>query len=301
MAEVAGGSRLAVIALEQLQPMQILEAIDTEAILASRMQNLVAYWRANDPPAGAVYDVENLEFDPLKINQELAVYFELMLRDRVNQAARAVTLAFGSSTDLDAIASRYPGGVPRLTGESDDRYRRRIWLSANALSPHGIYETYVFWALTSDVTLKDATATTVPGSGTVKITIMATDAAPVPSQTQINATYAYIMDKARKGLTDVIQVAPPVITTIDYVIRYWLLPGYDKDAVETELYTALNAFIAKSRWLGTDHMRIAIDAALARNGVYDAKIDSPAKDVKVDANGLVNVRSVTLRYVGRGE
>ncbi len=99
--------------------MQVLETISTEVVLAARMADLKTRWSTSDPPAAANYDVENLEFDPLKINQEVATYFELMLRDRVNQAARAVTLAFAVGTDLDAIGSRYPGGMPRIAGETD--------------------------------------------------------------------------------------------------------------------------------------------------------------------------------------
>src|SRR5215475_5334491 len=156
-------SRFPVVAINQLSRMQVLETIDTDAIIGARMAKLVELWREADPPAGAVYDVGMLEFDPLKINQECATYFELMLRDRVNQAARAVTLAFAVGSDLDAIASRYPGGLPRLPNETDDRYRRRIQLSPNALTPHGTGEAYEFWALTADGSLRDASATTVEG------------------------------------------------------------------------------------------------------------------------------------------
>ena len=92
----------------------------------------------------------------------------MLLRDRVNQAARSITLAYAIGTDLDAIASRYPGGVPRLPSESDDRYRRRIWLSPNTLSPHGTAEAYEFWALTALPALRDVTAIRI-GACTITI------------------------------------------------------------------------------------------------------------------------------------
>ena len=127
--------RISVLLPANLQPMVVLEKIDVETILAERMARLKELWAKYDPPSAAQYDVEQLEFDPIKINQEACSYFELLIRDRINQAARSITLAYAIGTDLDAIASRYPGGVPRLEGESDDRYRRRIWLSPNTLSP----------------------------------------------------------------------------------------------------------------------------------------------------------------------
>ena len=101
-------------------------------------------------------------------------YFELLVRDRVNQACRAVTLAFAVGSDLDAIASRYPYGVTRIqydingnvltpdqiaagatavTSETDAVYRQRVWLSPNILSlsgpGQGTYESYKFWALSA--------------------------------------------------------------------------------------------------------------------------------------------------------
>ena len=292
-------SRLSVIAIDQLAPMQVLETIDIEAVLAARMARLVPLWLERDPPAGSAYDVGSLEFDPIKINQELSSYFELLLRNRVNQAARAVTLAFAIGTDLDAIASRYPGGCPRLAGEFDDRYRLRIWLSPNTLSRNGSEEAYVFWALTADPTLRDASAVTVEGTGEITITIMAEGDDPRPTQAQIIAVRTYILDQARKGLTDVIRVAGPIVTETDYVARVWLYPGPDSTSLMTSLNSAVAALIERQRWLGYDNTLLALSAVLGTNGVQNAKIDQPTADVVVDKRGFVKVNSVNLQYVGR--
>jgi len=294
-------SRISVIALSELAEMNVIEKIDTEEIIVARMNDLKTRWASYDPPAAAQYDVEGLEFDPIKINQEVSTYFELMLRDRVNQAARAVTLAFASNDDLDAIASRYPGGVPRIDGETDERYRRRVWLSPNMLSPHGIFEAYVFWALTADPTLRDATATSVRGSGNIKVTIMAEGANPTPTAAQLNAVMIYVESEARKGLTDVISVASPRITSCKYRIRVWLLPGFDQLGVMTKLNTAITNLIETQRWLGYDHTHVAISAAMYITGVYNIVIDEPAEDVLVADDGLVQVSDVKLTYIGRGE
>ena len=184
-------NRLGVLDPKSLPHFDVLEALNAETILEGRMDRFVELWKEHDPPAGAVYDVEGLEFDPIKITQETSTYFELLLRDRVNQAARSVTLAFAVGGDLDAIASRYPGGVPRLRDEQgnpdedDERYRRRIWLSPATLSPHGTEEAYVFWALSADRTLHDASATTVEGTGRVKIAIMAIGRRPAADASAI--------------------------------------------------------------------------------------------------------------------
>jgi phage-related baseplate assembly protein len=296
-----GPSRFNVIAIDQLQPMQVLEAIDSEVIIADRMARLIELWALRDPPAAAVYDVDTLEFDPLKIQAETNAYSETTLRDRVNQAARAVTLANATGTDLDAIASRYPGGMPRLEGESDDRYRRRITLSPNGLSPHGSAESYILWALTAVDELRDASATTVEGTGVIDVAILPDTASMIPTREQIVAVAAYIQSASRKGLTDVVNVrAPKVVPTI-YDIDVWLYPGPDQSAIEEALRAGLDALIEKQRWLGYDHTHTAIQGVLSVGGVHHAVVKTPATDIVVPPWGVVRVDEVRLTFRGRTE
>ena len=200
--------RISILLPANLQPMVVLEDIDTEQILADRMARLKALWASYDPPSAAQYDVEELEFDPIKINQEASTYFELLLRDRVNQAARSVTLAYAIGTDLDAIASRYPGGVPRLEGESDDHYRAASGSRPTRCRPHGTAEAYEFWALTASPALRDVTAIRSVQHDyypTILITcLMGLDSEdPKPSQEQLVIIRSYIQSLSRQGLTDV--------------------------------------------------------------------------------------------------
>jgi phage-related baseplate assembly protein len=208
-------SRFSVIRPDLLPTMRVLEPIGTEDILTRRMQQLLIIWNKYDPPNAAQYDVQNLEFDPIKINQELNTFFEMLVRDRVNQAARAITLAFAVGSDLDAIASRYPYGVPRLqttvvttdpaTGaqttvtvpETDAAYRQRIWLSPSILSlagpGQGTYESYKFWAMSApqfagQPSLRDASCFTKAGTGNVYIPIMSDVFNPVSTLDPVTRT-----------------------------------------------------------------------------------------------------------------
>lgn len=307
-------ARLGMIELDQLPTMQVLEDLDSEAVLEARMTEFVDLWKESDPPAGAQYDVASLETDPIKLTQEASTYFELLLRDRVNQAAKAVTLAFASGSDLDAIGSRYPGGVPRTTGESDDHYRSRIWLSVSTLSPYGVYDSYVFWASTIAPELRDATAIAKKrGTPDVVVTIMAdgnkvelgSDSksvtafpSPTPTITQINTVRDYILKESRKALTDVVTVRAPKIYHVNYKIRYWLFPSWDQKLIEPELYRATAELIEKQRWIGYSHTQAAIEGALMKNGVFNIVVDSPA-DTEITLEDVVVVDSVKLTYAGR--
>lgn len=318
--------RLGVIELSQLPAFTVLESVDSEAILSARMNQLVIIWQHNDPPNSAQYDVGKLEFDPIKINQEVSTYFETLLRDRVNQAARSVTLAFAVGGNLDAIASRYPGGVPRLAGESDDAYRTRIWLSPNTLSPNGTYESYVYYAFTGAATagnpLRDCQVLSTPGTPRVAITIMADGSpitaiadstgkytgeftaypSPTPSSTLVTEVYSYITAPGlgRKGTTDVVSVNGPRVQTVDYKIRVILYPGWDIEASMQGLYPALADLLESQRYLGFSHTRAAIEAALKTSGVFNILIDSPAADVMIPTDATIVVNSISLVYGGRG-
>jgi phage-related baseplate assembly protein len=305
----------------------VLETISSDAIITARMAQLVIVWAHNDPPNFAQYDVGNLEFDPIKINQECSAYFETLLRDRVNQACRAVTLAFGVGGNLDAIASRYPGGMPRLANETDDAYRTRIWLSPNTLSPNGEYESYVFFGFTAAAVagnpLRDCQVLSKPGTPNVAITIMADGSpiianfaedgvtydgtfsvypVPTPSNSLITSVFQYITasGEGRKGLTDVVSVNGPRIVTISYAIRVILYPGWDVNTTMQGLYPVLAALLESQRYLGFSHMLSAIDGALKVSGVFNVIVDSPTKDVVIATDATVVATSVSLSYGGRG-
>jgi phage-related baseplate assembly protein len=306
-------SRFTTIDLAALPAMEILEVVDSEAILSARMQRLVELWTLSDPPAAAIYDVANLETDPIKINQEASTDHEMKLRDRINQAARGVTLAYAIGSDLDAIASRYPGGVPRqrdvngLPTESDETYRHRIWLSVNPLSPHGTAEAYQFWALTAlpAGTVRDVSTVKVRPSllenPVITITVLSAGTDPRPTLEQLLDIRRYIQAEYREGMTDVISVGAPKVMETDYDIDLWFFPGPDANLLMSQIRTSVLNLISDQYWLGYDHTLGAIYRAVQLAGVARAKVLTPAEDILVAPDWVVRVNKVTLRLRGRTE
>lgn len=326
LSNVSASTRFSVINPDLLPAMKVLETVDTEQIISNRLAQLVTLWNSYDPPNAATYDVGGTEFDPIRINQELNAYFELMVRDRVNQAARSITLAFAVGADLDAIGSRYPGGLPRLTSETDDHYRRRIWLSVNALSPHGTAEGYTFWALSANEgVLRDASAVKIrpdladdpivvvtclaEGISTTAVENLLPTTTQVinvqctvnPTDTELLAIRSYILDESRLAMTDVVSINKPKIKHTDYHIQVWLYPGPEESTVLAAVTDALVQLVKDQYWLGYDHTRMAISAACAQSGVYNATIVSPSADVLVNPDYIVQVGTITVEYMGRGE
>ncbi len=92
------------IDISKLPAPQIIEELDYETILSSmqeKLTELLPEWTA-----------EELESDPANKILEVAAYREMLMRQRVNEAARACMLAFAAGTDLDNLAANF--GVERL-------------------------------------------------------------------------------------------------------------------------------------------------------------------------------------------
>ncbi|MEZ4194752.1 baseplate J/gp47 family protein, partial [Salmonella enterica] len=94
-------------------------------------------------------------------------------------------LAYAAGADLDHKGAFY--GVPRLQGETDARYRRRIQLRIRAIAGSGTAEHYQFIAMTASPNVRDATATQ-PEPGRVLVLLWLLDEA------QAAATVAAVGD-----------------------------------------------------------------------------------------------------------
>ncbi|STH58805.1 Baseplate assembly protein GpJ [Escherichia coli] len=128
---------MAVIDLSRLPPPQIVDVPDFEALLAERKAAFVALHPADEQEA--VMRTLALESEPVtKLLQE-NTYREILLRQRINEAAQAVMVAYSMGNDLEQLAGNC--NVKRLTVvpadndsvppvaavmESDEALRQRI-------------------------------------------------------------------------------------------------------------------------------------------------------------------------------
>jgi phage-related baseplate assembly protein len=117
---------MAVIDLSQLPPPQIVDEPDFETLLTERKAEFVALYPAEEQEA--VARTLTLESEPVvKILQE-NVYRELLLRQRINEAAQAVMVAYSGSGDLDNLGANNnvsAGCYPCRRYQT--RPRRRKW------------------------------------------------------------------------------------------------------------------------------------------------------------------------------
>ncbi|WP_245892339.1 baseplate assembly protein, partial [Novosphingobium guangzhouense] len=150
--------------LSRLPAPDIIETLDYETLLAKA----IAVFKEEMAALGVA--IETRDSDPaIKLLQTFS-YLAQLLRQRVNDAARAVMPAFAVNGDLDNIAATY--GIVRkvitpadesqgvaAVMESDTEFRRRMVLAPEGYSVAGPEGAYLFHALSADAEVLDATAT----------------------------------------------------------------------------------------------------------------------------------------------
>ncbi|WP_421780720.1 baseplate assembly protein [Kiloniella litopenaei] len=162
------------IDLSKLPSPQIIEELDFETILAEMIADLKAR-------TGDEFSADLVESDPIMKNLEANAYRELGIRQRVNEAARAVMLAYSLDADLDNLAAFYsvkrgtltPGddtAVPPVfpTYESNKDLRRRTQLAPEGMTTAGSEGSYIFHGLSAgDQVLTVDVASPEPGKTVV--------------------------------------------------------------------------------------------------------------------------------------
>ncbi len=135
--------------MSALAPPNALENWSFDGILAARFQKFLDYWSAERAknPALPLYDVTKLRGNPGAWHQLADTFREGLVRQRINEAVLATSLAFAVKDDLDAVVANY--NVARQTGETDDSLRLRGQLAWETLTIGGSYGGYEYWARTA--------------------------------------------------------------------------------------------------------------------------------------------------------
>jgi len=267
----------------RLPPPQVIEEIDYEVLLKV-YQNKVLELRPELAAAIA------LEQSPTNVILEAEAYGEMIVRERINAAARACMLPFATGSDLDVIGARF--NVQRMDGELDARLRRRIQLSMESFTTAGSPGSYIFHALSTSTGVKDATAVAERGTGRVIVTIMADGSDPVPGQSLVDSVYDRLMSDGIKPLTDDISVLPVSKIPADIQANITLYPGPDASLVVADINKALTALRNRVSQIGRDLKRSAVLAALTQEGVQNVETDF--QDINVGNSAVVWITSASV-------
>jgi len=288
--------RFDAVDLSSLPAPEVVEPLDYETILAALKADFSQRWPD--------FDVGLLESDPAVKLLEVAAYRELILRARVNEAARAVMLAFAASSDLDHLGAFYktarkviepanPETGASAVYESDEEFRRRIQLAPEALSTAGTPGGYLYHTLSAHPVVRDANVFT-PGPGSVHVVPLVRTGDGIPSQEVLDAVRDRLMLDTVKPLTDALTVRAPA--RVDFTVTATLIIPHGPDAatVKRAAEAKLATYLAARHKVGRSVYRSGISAALSVPPVETVLLSSPAGDVAVGPDEVAWATDVTV-------
>lgn len=285
------------IDLSQIAAPKVVESLNYETILGEMLADL----RTRDPIFDAL-----VESDPAYKILEVCAYRELLIRQRVNDAARSVMLAYATGSDLDHLAALYgvarlvvdpgdPNAIPPVapTYESDDRLRERVRMAPYGWSCAGSVESYRYHALSAHADVLDVgVSSTTPGE--VVITVLSASGDGVPSQAVIGAVAAALSDETVRPLCDFVTVEAADVIHYDVAAQLYLDHGPDEAIVRAAVEAAVAAYAESRRRLSRDVAISGLYAALHQSGVSRAVLSDPAADVQCSPQQAAYCDSVTI-------
>jgi phage-related baseplate assembly protein len=287
--------------LSELPAPSVVETLDYEAILTA----MVADLRARDPAFTAL-----VESDPAYKILEVCAYREMLIRQRVNDGARAVMLAYAEGADLDQIAANY--GVQRLVievgdanavpptedvMEADVDLRNRVQLSLEGYTTAGSEGSYVFHALSADGNVKDVQAVS-PLPGQVTVYVLSRTGTGAASSGLLSSVSAALTAEDVRPMTDQVTVLSASIVTYTITAELVVYPGPDPAVILAASQAAVAAYADAQRRIGYDVTLSGVYAALHQPGVQRVNLTSPSANLVIGDGQASYCTAITVTLAG---
>lgn len=273
------------IDLSLLPPPEVIETLDFETIFAEQKADLVALY----PECEAMLALES---EPLVKQLRVSSYRELLLRQRVNEACRALLLPQAKGADLDQIGVTYhrtqrlqisagnPAAVPPIDAvwERDEDYLYRCLLSPSGFSVAGPSGAYEYHALSASGEVKNADPHS-PAPGSVDVYILSTIGDGTPSAGLLATVNAALQPTSVRPMCDEVVVKPAVIKNYQITATLYTYEGVDSGMVLTAANDSATLYKNENHRIRRSIFRAGIDAALKVSGVSDIEITEPAASI----------------------
>ena len=277
------------IDLSQLPQPVVVEPLDFETLFAQRKAAFIAMYPEDEQEE--IARTLELESEPITMLLEENCYRELLLRQRVNEAARAVMLAYSTDSDLDNLAVNF--NVERLTiqeeddsvtppieavMESDPDLRTRTQQAFEGLSVAGPTAAYEFWGRSADGRVADISAVS-PTPACVTISVLSREGDGTASDDLLSVVAAALNDEEVRPVADRVTVQSAEIVPYQIDATLYIYPGPEAEPVRQASEQQLQAYIAAQNRLGRDIRLSAIYAALHVEGVQRVELAQPVADI----------------------
>ncbi|MDJ0025142.1 baseplate assembly protein [Pantoea eucrina] len=302
---------MATIDLSQLPAPDVVETLDYEALLAERKATLISLYPEEQQEA--IARTLSLESEPIvKLLQENA-YRELILRQRINEAAKGVMLPYAMDGDLDQLGAN--NGIERLTitpaddttipptpavMESNDDFRARIAAAFEGLSVAGPTGAYEYHAKSADGRVADASAIS-PSPAVVTVTVLAREGNGAAAGDLLAVVNAALNGENVRPVADRVSVQSAEIVNYEIEAEIYLYPGPEAEPVRAAAEAKLAAYVSAQRRLGRDIRLSALYAAMHVEGVQRVSLIKPAADVVLDRTQAAYCTGYVLTVGGSDE
>lgn len=299
------------IDLSQLPPPVVVEPLDFETLFNERKEAFIALYPEDEQDV--IRRTLSLESEPITMLLEENCYRELLLRQRVNEAARAVMVAYSVGSDLDQLAANF--NVERLTitpeddsvvppvpavMESDADLRVRTPQAFEGLSVAGPTAAYEFFGLSADGRVADVSAVS-PTPACVTISVLSREGDGTASQELIDIVASALNGEEVRPVSDRVTVQAAEIVPYEIDATLYIYPGPESEPIRQASEQKLQAYIADQRRLGRDIRLSAIYAALHVEGVQRVELAQPLADMVLDDTQASNCTGYTITVGGYDE
>lgn len=302
---------MAIVDLNQLAAPDVVEELDFETILSERKATFISLYPVDQQEA--VARTLTLESEPIVKQLEESAYREVIWRQRVNESARAVMLAYAAARDLDNLGANY--NVERLVitpadettlpptpavMESDTDYRLRIQQAFEGMSVAGSTGAYQFHGRSADGRVADISVIS-PEPACVTISVLSREKNGAASDELLAVVRAALNDEDVRPVAD--RVTVQSATIVDYTIdaALYLYPGPESEPVLSAAKAKLQTYISAQHRLGRDIRKSAIYAALHVEGVQRVELAAPVADIVLDDTQASNCTAYSVKIGGNDE
>lgn len=299
------------IDLSQLPEPSIVEEPDFETINAARQSALVELVPSSLQEQ--VAQTIQIETEPLTILLEENAYRELLLRQRVNDAARATMLSHATGDDLDNVGARFnktrlvvqeadDSATPAVEEilESDAAFRLRILGAFDELSVAGPAGAYEQFSRNASAKVSDVKVTS-PTPCEVLVSILSTEGDGTADADLIAVVDAALSDEDVRPVGDRVTVQSAEIINYAIDATLFFYPGPEQDPLIAAAQEAAETYVSTQRRLGRDIRLSAIYAALHIAGVQRVVLNSPPADLVLSKRQAGYCTGITITSGGTDE
>lgn len=279
---------MATIDLSQLPAPDVVETLDFESILAERKATLISLYPEDQQDA--IARTLALESDPLVKYLEENAYREVIWRQRVNDAAKAVTLAYSEGADLDVMAannnterqivtpaddSTIPPTPAEMEPDTDLRLRaQQAFEGLSVAGPIGAYEYHG----RADGRVADISVES-PTPACVTISVLSREGDGTASDDLLAIVEKALNAEEVRPVGDRVTVQSAEIVPYEINATLYFYPGPEAEPIRLAAEEKLKTYISSQQRLGRDIRQSAIYAALHVEGVQRVELAAPLADI----------------------